>query len=197
MKKLLFVGLVGLSTFSFAQKIDFGVKGGLVFNTDKGKVLSGIEKIIDKKGSGSTGFQAGVLAQVSFIGWYIQPELLFTQYKNKYSADDESFKVTKKRFDLPVNFGKKVLGIGHVQAGPVFSYYLNDGISLNEIKKLKQDDFNVGFQLGTGVKVSNILVDLRYEYGFGKITSTFIKSGTSFSTETRPSFLNLTVGYIF
>jgi opacity protein-like surface antigen len=197
MKKLLFVAFATISSIAFAQKVDFGVKGGLVFNTDKGKVLSGIEKIIDDKGSGSTGFQAGLLSRISLPGFYIQPELLYTQFKNKYSTKDESFKITKNRIDLPVNFGKSVFNIGHVQAGPVFSYYLDDGISLNEIKRLKQDDFNVGFQLGAGVNLSSLLIDLRYEYGFGKITSTFINTGTSFSTETRPSFLNLTIGYLF
>lgn len=197
MKNKLLITFFAISAFVSAQKIDFGVKGGAVFNTDKGRVFSDINNIYKEKGKGATGFQAGVLARISLVGLYIQPEVLYTQFKNEYDVDNNSLKVTKKRIDVPVNVGKKFLGIAHVQAGPVFSYYLNDGISLNDVKKLKQDDFNVGFQVGTGVKVSNILVDLRYEHGFGKMTSKFIGSETAFKTQSRASILNLSVGYLF
>ena len=99
--------------------------------------------------------------------------------------------------DVPVNVGKKFLGLAHVQAGPVFSYYCDDKISYKDIKDAKQDNFNVGMQIGAGVEVSKLLFDLRYEFGFGKVASEFIHDSYDYKTENRPQMLNLTVAYLF
>lgn len=197
MKKLLFTALVALSSLASAQNVDFGVKGGLIFNTDKGEVISDLTNIYKNRGEGSTGFQLGVLSRISLGGLYVQPEVLYSQFKNEYNVENQSFKVTKKRVDVPVNVGKTFLSVAHIQAGPVFSYYMDDNISWKEVSKIKQDDFNVGLQVGGGAKISNILLDVRYEFGLGKMTSDFIKEETSFSTETRPRFLNVSVAYLF
>ena len=197
MKKLLLTAFVALSSFASAQDIEFGAKAGLIFNTDKGEVISDLTNIYNSKGKGSTGFQLGGLTRLSFAGFYIQPEVLYSQFKNEFSVEDQTFKVTKKRFDVPVNVGKTFLKVAHVQAGPVFSYYLADNVSWSDVNKIEQDDFNVGLQVGTGAKISNIMLDVRYEFGLGKMTSNFVKEQTSFSTDTRPRFLNVTVAYLF
>ena len=83
MKKLILTAIVGLAAnFATAQNIDFGIKGGAVFNTDKGKVWQDAGNIFKRDGKASAGFQAGALARVSLAGIYIQPELLYTQFKN-------------------------------------------------------------------------------------------------------------------
>ena len=198
MKKLLFTALVAASSLVSAQNIDFGLKGGLVFNSDKGEVFSNINDIYDNKGKGSTGFQAGALARVSLVGLYIQPELLYTQFKNEYNVEGENLDVTKKRIDVPVAVGKKILGIAHIQAGPVFSYYFDDKLSVDELIKAKQDEFNLGLHVGAGVQVSKLLFDLRYEFGLGKVSSKFVDNqGYQYNTESRPKLLNLSVAYLF
>ncbi|RRT91810.1 porin family protein [Empedobacter falsenii] len=200
MKKLILTAIVGLAAnFATAQNINFGIKGGAVFNTDKGKVVwEDAGNIFKKDGKASAGFQAGALARVSLAGIYIQPELLYTQFKNEYNIEGESFDVTKKRMDIPVNVGKRFLGIAHIQAGPVFSYYFDDKLSVKEFTKAKQDEFNVGMQIGGGVQVSKLLFDLRYEFGLGKIGSEIVNSdGRQFQTENRPQMLNLSVAYLF
>ena len=64
--------------------------------------------------------------------------------------------------------------------------------------KAKQDEFNVGMQIGGGVQVSKLLFDLRYEFGLGKIGSEIVNSdGRQFQTENRPQMLNLSVAYLF
>ncbi|WP_313384912.1 outer membrane beta-barrel protein [Chishuiella sp.] len=199
MKKLFLTVLLGLiANFGLAQNITFGLKGGAVFNTDKGQVWrDATSNIYKKDGKAAAGFQAGALLRVSLTGLYIQPELLYSQFKNEYEYQNVKTDVTKKRLDIPVNVGKRFLGIGHIQAGPVFSYYFDDKISLKDVSKAKQDDFNVGFQVGTGVEISRLLLDLRYEFGFGKTTSKFIKDGTQFTTQNRPQMLNLSLAYLF
>ena len=105
MKKLILTAIIGLAAnFATAQNINFGVKGGAVFNTDKGEVWNDATNNIFK-GKAAAGFQAGALARVSLAGIYIQPELLYTQFKNEYNTDGEDFDVTKKRLDIPVNIG--------------------------------------------------------------------------------------------
>lgn len=200
MKKLILTAIVGLAAnFATAQNINFGIKGGAVFNTDKGKVVwEDAGNIFKKDGKASAGFQAGALARVSLAGIYIQPELLYTQFKNEYNIEGESFDVTKKRMDIPVNVGKRFLGIAHIQAGPVFSYYFDDKLSVKEFTKAKQDEFNVGMQIGAGVEVSKLLFDLRYEFGLGKVGSDILNgSNGQYRTENRPQMLNLSVAYLF
>ena len=199
MKKLILTAIVGLaSNFATAQNIDFGIKGGAVFNTDKGKVWQDAGNIFKRDGKASAGFQAGALARVSLAGIYIQPELLYTQFKNEYDVDGQNLDVTKKRLDIPVNVGKRFLGIGHVQAGPVFSYYFDDKLSVKDFTTAKQDEFNVGMQIGAGVEVSKLLFDLRYEFGLGKVGSDILNgSKGQYRTENRPQMLNLSVAYLF
>ncbi|MDM1522551.1 PorT family protein [Empedobacter sp. 225-1] len=205
MKKLILTAIVGLAAnFATAQNINFGLKGGVVFNTDKGEVWNdATSNIFKKDGKAATGFQAGALARVSLAGIYIQPELLYTQFKNEYNAEDNNgnnrnFDVTKQRLDIPVNVGKRFLGIAHVQAGPVFSYYFDDKLSVKEFTTAKQDEFNVGMQIGAGVEVSKLLFNLRYEFGLGKVGSEIVNGNNrEFNTENRPQMLNLTVAYLF
>ena len=199
MKKLILTAIVGLAAnFATAQNIDFGIKGGAVFNTDKGKVWQDAGNIFKRDGKASAGFQAGALARVSLAGIYIQPELLYTQFKNEYDVDGQNLDVTKKRLDIPVNVGKRFLGIGHVQAGPVFSYYFDDKLSVKDFTTAKQAEFNVGMQIGAGVEVSKLLFDLRYEFGLGKVGSDILNgSKGQYRTENRPQMLNLSVAYLF
>ncbi|MGV0922918.1 porin family protein [Empedobacter tilapiae] len=207
MKKLILAAFVGLTAnAAMAQNINFGIKGGAVFNTDKGKVWQDAGNIFKKDGKASAGFQAGALARISLAGIYIQPELLYTQFKNEYTIpggnDTNSMEtnvgVTKKRLDIPVNVGKRFLGIGHIQAGPVFSYYFDDKLSVKDFTTAKQDEFNVGMQIGAGVEVSKLLFDLRYEFGLGKVGSDILNGNNGqYRTENRPQMLNLTVAYLF
>lgn len=199
MKKIILTAIVGLATnFAMAQNINFGLKGGAVFNTDKGEVWSDAGNIFKKDGKASAGFQAGALARISLAGIYIQPELLYTQFKNEYNVEGRNLDVTKKRMDIPVNVGKRFLGIGHIQAGPVFSYYFDDKLNVNDFTTAKQDDFNVGMQIGAGVEVSKLLFDLRYEFGLGKVGSEILNGNNGrYQTENRPQMLNLTVAYLF
>ena len=199
MRKKLFIATTALITgFAQAQSLDFGLKAGVVFNADNGKsVVENAGNIFRDKGNGSTGFQAGALIRAKFAGIYVQPEVLYTQYKNEYETQGIQYDITKKRIDIPVGIGKEFLGLAHVQIGPTFSYYFNDDISFNEISKAKQDEFNAGMHIGAGVEVSRFLFDLRYEFGFGKVTSEFIKDNWDYKTESTPKLLNLSVAYLF
>ena len=198
MKKLMLLGIMLMGLNSFAQNINFGLKAGLVFNADKG-VIKTAGGVIDDKGKGSVGFQAGAMARIKAGGIYVQPELLYTAFKNEYDgAEGKSFEIGKKRLDIPVNVGKTfAAGLVQFQLGPVFSYYFEDDISLDGVTNAEREEFNVGFQVGTGINIKSFVFDLRYEFGFGKNSSKFVQDTWGYETENRSNMLNLSVGYFF
>lgn len=198
MKKLFLIGVSLFSMSAFAQLGSFGLKAGAVFNADKG-VVNTLNGVYEDKGKGSVGFQAGAMYRFKLIGFYIQPELLYTSFKNKYDdANGDSFEIGKRRLDFPVNFGKTfAAGLVQFQTGPVFAFYFEDDISLSDIQTAENDEFNMGWQIGTGINIKNLLIDLRYEFGFGKLSSKFVHEQLGYETENRSQLLNLTVGYFF
>src|SRR5690606_2446268 len=89
MKKLMLLGFSLFAMNSFAQNVDFGLKAGLVFNADNG-VFSALDTTWKDKGKGSVGFQAGAMVRINTGGLYVQPELLYTAFKNEYEDGGES-----------------------------------------------------------------------------------------------------------
>lgn len=198
MKKLFLIGFAILSMGAMAQSVDFGLKAGMAYNTDKG-VLKTIGETYETKGKGAVGFQAGAMVRAKFAGFYLQPEVLYTHFKNEYKEAGESIDVKKDRIDIPINVGKTfALGLVQVQTGPVFSFNISDKANHGFGSADKKDDMSLGWQVGTGLNFKKLNLDLRYEFGLGKTSSEFIKeaAGTNnFKTENRTNMLNFTVGY--
>lgn len=198
MKKLFLIGFAILSMGAMAQSVDFGLKAGMAYNTDRDKgVLKTIGETYETKGKGAVGFQAGAMIRAKFAGFYLQPEVLYTHFKNEYK--EESIDVKKDRIDIPINVGKTfALGLVQVQTGPVFSFNISDKANDGFGSADKKDDMSLGWQVGTGLNFKKLNLDLRYEFGLGKTSSEFIKeaAGTNnFKTENRTNMLNFTVGY--
>src|SRR5690606_10426002 len=200
MKKLFLIGFAILSMGAMAQSVDFGLKAGMAYNTDKG-VLKTIGEAYETKGKGAVGFQAGAMIRAKFAGFYLQPEVLYTHFKNEYKEAGESIDVKKDRIDIPINVGKTfALGLVQVQTGPVFSFNISDKANHGFGSADKKDDMGLGWQVGTGLNFKKLNFDLRYEFGLGKTSSEFIQeaAGTNFKnfkTENRTNMLNFTVGY--
>ena len=195
--------LIGFSLFSmsaFAQTIDFGIKAGAVFNADKGAIKA-TNNLIDEKGKGSVGYQAGVMLRIKAIGFYVQPELLYTSFKNEYTIENNKADITKSRLDLPINVGKTfAMGLVQIQTGPVFSMNFEDNVKGFNLPDAKdRDKISMGWQIGTGVNIKKLNIDLRYEFGISKNTSKYLldTAGTNmeFKTENRANMLNLSIGY--
>ena len=72
----------------------------------------------------------------------------------------------------------------------------SDGINIPDAHE--RDEIGLGWQIGTGVNIKNLNIDLRYEFGLGKNVSKYITSEFGeFQTENRSNMLNLSVGYFF
>lgn len=204
MKKLLLIGFSLFSMSAFAQSVDFGVKAGLVYNADKG-VIKTANSVYEEEGKGSVGFQGGIMARIKAGGIYVQPELLYSNFKNTFDDGGVDVDVKKSRIDLPINIGKTfAAGLVQLQTGPVFSMNFEDKIDAKGIDfpdADERDNISLGWQIGTGVNIKNLNIDLRYEFGLGKTTSKYLldAAGTNyeFQTENRAKLLTLSVGYFF
>ena len=104
--------LVGLSLTTNAQ-IDFGLKGGLNYNSNSIKETT--QDIIDGAKS-RTGYHAGIWFRfkIPAIGFYLRPELVYTNLENEvfYKTASKTTSYTFRKLDIPVLLGKKILTYG-------------------------------------------------------------------------------------
>src|SRR5690606_32734366 len=108
---------------SLSAQSGFGVKGGLTYNADDG-LFKSVDQAYQSKGEGSMGYNIGVYKRIALTGLYVQPEVMYVNYKSKFEdSARKDYEVTYKRIDVPVSVGTTVLKMGYVQAGPVLSYY--------------------------------------------------------------------------
>lgn len=201
MKKLFLIGFWLISISVFSQSINFGLKAGMSYPTDEG-VINAIDVGVKTKGEGAMGFQGGAMLRLKFAGFYLQPEFLYSQFKYKDFDASSDLEVIKKRIDIPVNAGKTfAMGLLQLQTGPVFSIGFDDAIKGidGSYKYENNKKFNMGWQVGTGVNIKKINLDVRYEFGLSKSSSKLLSRdfGLDYEISSRTNMLNFTVGYFF
>ncbi|WP_299052546.1 porin family protein [uncultured Polaribacter sp.] len=199
MKKII---LVLCLTFGFSQlsnaQLDFGVKGGINYNSNSIKETG--EKVFEGEKS-KTGYHAGIWLRLKIpvVGLYVRPELVYTNLENevlyKKTGSTTSTSYNFQKIDIPVLLGKKVFGIGNVFVGPSFQYLLSSDFSLNDIGDVKGDGFTVGLQFGGGIEIGNLGLDIRVERGFNGIESTFLDDTTNVKFDTRVNQVIIGLSY--
>jgi hypothetical protein len=177
-----------LTVAKFIPTLQFGLKGGVN--------LTGIST--STSATLSTGNQAGYLfGAYAKVGKIIQfePEIYITG-KNVTLTDNNGVTNTVKftSIDVPLLLVKNwgLLGFGfHIDAGPVISFVVDQNQSLagayDKITKFEYNNQAVALQLGTGVTIQGLTVDLRYEHGLNSLS----KDGYP---DTKISMFNLSVG---
>ncbi|MEY8019843.1 outer membrane beta-barrel protein [Muriicola sp. SD30] len=177
-KTLLTVAIAALSAFSYAQ-VDskFGVKAGLNYNANGDYFESAGEAA--RNPDRNVGYHIGFFGQVG-SRVYIRPELVYTSISSEYDNDD--FKMQK--LDLPLLIGTKIIGPLHVFGGPAFQYILDteyDGITISDVR----NDFTIGLNLGAGINLGKLGIDLRYERGFSDNEASFINTNVTTVPQSR------------
>lgn len=182
-KSILIAALALLGWTANAQSgSGFGIKGGLNYagNGDFFDSAEDVYRSPDK----NVGYHVGVFGKIG-NAIYLRPELVYTSIKSGYNEGD----LKLNKLDLPILLGIKVIGPLNVFAGPSFQYILNtkfDGVTIDNV----ENDFTVGLNIGAGVNLGKLGIDLRYERGFSENEITFINSNlTSLSgdrVDTRP-----------
>lgn len=207
MKKLVLtiLTLTLTTTILFSQKIDIGAKAGVNYNFggDLSELITetgnGFQNIFITGADEKAGFHAGIWLKARFLGLYIRPEVIYTQLNNTYnssSINNLSTDFKTKKLDIPLLIGTKIIGPLHIYGGPSFQYILNSDFSVSEIDNVKTNDFSVGLQLGTGLELGRLGVDVRWEKGFNNdLEATF--PGTNISLDNRPNQIIFGLSYRF
>ncbi|MBU3025852.1 porin family protein [Zobellia galactanivorans] len=169
--------LVSIAAFSQKDLVEIGVKAGLNYsaNGDYFESIGDAARDPDR----NMGYHLGLFGKIGISRIYFRPELMYTKTKSDYNGD--KFDISK--LDMPLLVGIKVIGPLHVFAGPSFQYILDtefDGISIDDI----ENDFSVGANIGAGVDLGKLGIDIRYERGFNSNEATFINTNI---TELGPS----------
>lgn len=203
MKKIIFgCFLLFLVAKQSKAQLQFGVKAGINYNSDS------FESVSDDVLNGAktkTGIHTGVWlrAKLPVIGFYIRPELMYTELNNSVNYDSD-FAVPRntnfkfRKIDVPVLIGKKFLGIGNVFAGPSFQYILSSDFELNDLKEVSTENFSLGIQLGGGVELGRLGFDIRWERGLSKTETVFVDNtinDTNFNFDKRVSQIIFGISY--
>jgi len=171
-KYLLSLALLIAVSVSAKAQFSLGIKAGPNFssiNTD------------NLHESTIAGFQAGVFARFG-TGFYIQPELYVASTGGKVEdtqdGADYNAQVRFTTMNVPLLFGE-TFGTQNlnfrIMAGPVYSYIMNTSETLSQNFTDAYHNFGnynnstLGYQVGAGVDVRSITIDLRYEGGLSKL----------------------------
>jgi hypothetical protein len=195
MKKLALIVFVTLSSLSlYAQKNGVGIKGGL----SSTQVNFEGEQLVPS--DAQMGYHLGVFARFGGVGFFVQPEVLFTQTRGQFveisslsSVPPINYEAKFNRLDVPVMAGFRMLKIIRVMAGPIASFNIDS--SLKEAGTTVQNiDFKkatLGYQTGVGVDLGNLTFEGKYEGGLSRFT----ENVGSFTTDNRLNQWVLSVGF--
>lgn len=196
MKKLLFALLLVLgATQAFSQN-GIGVKAGL----SSTKIDFDNEDFVPS--DAQTGYHLGLFGRFGGAGFFVQPELLFTQTKGEFAyvpggvsggSAPENYEAEFNRLDIPVMVGFRMLKVLRLMAGPIASININSELK-DAPSTVGDADFKsatFGYQAGLGVDIGNLSVEGKYEGGLSKVTNNI----GSYSTDNRINQWVLSVGF--
>jgi len=204
-KTALFLLMLFAIQVSQAQ-VSFGLRGGLNFSRlpSESVSLNSLESVqseIKTLSDSYTGFHVGLMGEVSLLGLFIMPELLFVNSGNYLVVEqgDTRTDVIQKfsQIDIPVMVGTK---IGPVRAGlgPVATIMINSESNMSDEFGFKErfNSATYGFQLGAGVTLGNIALDLKYQFGLSNLGNGIELGGNTYEFDTRPRQIVFSVGLL-
>jgi len=180
--KLFFI-LFFFNNYVTAQ-IEFGIKGGLNFNSGLNETYliealqsqdkpEGDFNIFDKK----TGHFFGIYSKIKFGGFFLQPEFLYTKINSKYDLTyswnlmgeivDE---FSENRIQVPIIFGidffsKKLSIFGGPALNFISDVFFVENGSKQSISKFYKKSL-VTIQYGASLNIGRLGFDLRIDRGF-------------------------------
>jgi opacity protein-like surface antigen len=212
MKKLLVIVLAVFIALPAFSQINFGLKAGisttsLTMATVKTLTSGTTSYTVDALNSANYGFHGGAFLRLSLLGFYVQPELLFSSRTDEYTVVDLAHPgteiITKQKFNklnLPVMLGFH-LGPLRINAGPAASLLINSPKDLIDHPDFKAmySNLTFGYQAGVGFDLfKKLTFDLRYEGSLKKYQTQIENlTGTKFKLDDRPSAFLFSLGLMF
>jgi len=157
-KLLLSTLVIFLGIHTMQAQSSWGLRGGLNYNSN-GEFLSEASEVY-KNPKSNAGYHVGLFKKIDLLGFFLRPELVYTSTSSSYNGDDLSM----SKIDLPLNLGSGFIGPTYIFAGPSLQYVLSSEFAgVSTASSLK--DITVGANIGLGVSLNKINIDLRYERG--------------------------------
>ena len=218
MKKLFItIALVSCSLSISAQSFSWGPKIGIAVPSikvsDVQDVNSGAQALsLLEDVNGKVSGHIGVFARISLLGFYIQPELLVSSSKSEVSFNipTDNFnlesvmgEVKLNKLDIPVLIGKRFLKVLRVNAGPVFTLPLNEDISFKNLTtniedvKTNYKSATIGAQIGAGLDLTFLTVDVRYELALQSLSEGISIGNSEFAADQRVNQFLIAIGVKF
>ena len=172
-----------LSTSSFSQGVDLGIKGGATFAN-----LTGVTD-----GSTKTGFVGGAFVTIKFSDKIaIQGDLLYSQQGVELDVD----KINLDYINFPIVLKYYIIKRINIQAGPQFGTVINDNLGGFLGSNIDFNSFDVTGVVGIGVDLPlNFRITGRYGFGLSDIS--FSDNDFSIDTNSKNSVFSLTAGFSF
>jgi hypothetical protein len=210
MKKIIFAFCLIISFSLNTKAIDYGIRGGVNFSS-----LPNLEEVIGDytlfgEPDNYFGFHIGAMSQVKFFSMFVQPEVLFTSVgtfmrleENVENAGLDNrayFKTKYYKIDVPVIVGPH-FGPVRIGVGPVYSLMLGhsndyDSETLGVDFRQKLFTSNLGYQIGAGIALGNLILDLKFEGGLTKFGNTVTVGNITQPVDTRPRQVILSIGLL-
>ena len=195
MKKLALIVLVTLSSLSlYAQKNGVGIKAGL----SSTQVDFEGEKLIPS--DAQMGYHLGVFARFGGVGFFVQPEVLFTQTSGQFleisslsSVPPINYEAKFNRLDVPVMAGFRMLKVIRIMAGPIASFNIDSSLkdAGTTVQNIDFKKATLGYQTGVGVDLGNLSIEGKYEGGLSRFT----ENVGSYTADNRLNQWVLSVGF--
>ena len=189
MKKIIFSTILfcGIALSGFSQNTGFGIKAGL----SSTEVDFKNEQFVPQ--NAQTGYHVGIYGRIGGGGFYVQPELLFTQTKGKFINDKDQINAEFNRLDIPVMLGLRFFKVMRLQAGPIASLNINSELKEagNTVRDAEFKNATIGYQAGLGLDLGNLSIDAKYEGGLSKWSDNI----QNFQTDNRINQWVLSLGF--
>ena len=185
LKKFTFILLFFPTLMWSQQESGLGILAGVNFASN-GELIDETTNVAENP-SRNVGYHFGLFGKADFGKIFIRPELKYTHTKSAYSRAD----LTIDKLDAPILIGFDFLQHLSVFAGPSLQYILDTDFGDFSIENT-QEDFTVGLQVGIGLNIEAIGIDLRYERGLNE-NEADLNEFTQTRVDTRPDQLILAV----
>ncbi len=167
MKKIILISGLVILFLNLSAQIDFGIKGGLNISNVKASEILTDDYRINPAASGNLGYHVGGFLRASMVGIFIQPELYFSSLSSEFKVEDLS-------------------GTGTAdQLSDITGYEAT----------FKSATF--GYQLGAGVDIWKIGIDLRYEGNLTKLGDHLDIGGQTINLDNRVRQIIISLGITF
>ncbi|UWY28447.1 PorT family protein [Flavobacterium sp. TR2] len=204
-KKFLVAIAVMVFSFTNAQNVKFGVKGGINLSTFTGDIENVSSKV---------GFQAGGFAELKLSDKFsIQPEVLYSAQGAKIKENGETYtykeNINTSYLNVPVLAKYYIVNKFSVEAGPQIGFLLGakskweetssegEKYSGNESVKDSFKSVDFGLNVGAGYDFTeNISAGVRYNFGMSNIFKSSDPLDSS-DSKIHNNVISLSVGYKF